>query len=166
MAGIPTGLPGMPLLTTKLFVPRARSDLVVRPRLLARLAQASDGRCTLVTGQAGVGKTTLLAAWLATREHPVAWLSLDERGQDPLRFVRYLVAAVQTVAPGCGATALAWLEAPETDVEIVLTSLVNDLAAHPTEPCWCSTTTTSSGPRPCTTPSRSCSVTCRPRPTW
>jgi LuxR family maltose regulon positive regulatory protein len=72
MAGIPTGLPGIPLLTTKLFVPTTRSDLVIRPRLLDRLADGGGARCTLLAAQAGAGKTTLLAAWLASRESPVA----------------------------------------------------------------------------------------------
>jgi LuxR family transcriptional regulator, maltose regulon positive regulatory protein len=130
--GVHMSLPGIPLLTTKLFVPRARPDLVVRPRLLTRLAHADDGcRCTLLSAQAGAGKTTLLAAWLATREHSAAWLSLDDGDQDVQRFVRYLVAAFQTVAPGCGTTALSWLDAPAADVEAVLTSLVNDVAALP-----------------------------------
>jgi LuxR family transcriptional regulator, maltose regulon positive regulatory protein len=125
-------LPGIPLLTTKLFVPRVRPDVVVRPRLLTRLAQAQEGcRCTLLSAQAGAGKTTLLAAWLAEREHPTAWLSLDEGDQDVHRFVRYLVAAFQRVAPGCGTTALTWLDAPAADIEAVLTTLVNDVAALP-----------------------------------
>jgi len=135
MASNPTGvpaIPAIPLLTTKLFVPRARADLVVRPRLLDRLAHPDDGcRCTLLSAPAGAGKTTLLAAWLATRELPAAWLSLDERDQDVHRFVRYLVAAFQSVAPGCGTTTLAWLDVPEAAVEAVLTSLVNDVARLP-----------------------------------
>jgi LuxR family maltose regulon positive regulatory protein len=127
----PGGPPGIPLLRTKLFLPRARRDLVVRPRLLARLAQADGCRCMLLSAPAGAGKTTLLAAWLAAREDPAAWLSLDERDQDVHRFVRYLVAAFQSVAPSCGATALAWLDVPEVDVEALLTSLVNDVAGLP-----------------------------------
>jgi len=131
MAGTPAGVPGIPLLTTKLFVPTARSDLVVRPRLLERLTDGAGARFTLLTAQAGAGKTTLLAAWLASRGSPVAWLSLDERDQDAHRFVRYVIAAFQTIAPGCGATALAWLEGSPSPVELVLTSLLNDVAALP-----------------------------------
>ena len=130
MAGIPATEADFPLLKTKLFVPRMRSDLVVRPRLIERLGHGG-ARCTLLTAQAGAGKTTLLAAWLAQRESPVAWLSLDERDQEPHRFVRYLVAALRTVAPDCGRAALAWLDGPPVPVDVVLTSLINDLAALP-----------------------------------
>jgi ATP/maltotriose-dependent transcriptional regulator MalT len=130
MAGIASAGSGIPLLTTKLFVPRARPDLVVRPRLLAGLVR--DGaRCTLLAAQAGAGKTSLLAAWLAEHERAAAWLSLDERDQDEHRFVRYLAAALQTVAPGCGHTALSWLDGPSVPIDAVLTSLLNDAAALP-----------------------------------
>ena len=124
------------LLTTKLFVPRARTDLIPRPRLLRRLDESlTRGRCTLVSAAAGSGKTSLLAAWLASIHHPVAWLTLDERDQDVHQLLRYLVAALQAVSPTCGRAALAWLDAPTPpSAEGVLTSLLNDLAALP-GPC-------------------------------
>src|SRR5262249_34964578 len=56
-------VPG-PLLATKLYAPRARADLVPRPRLTARLAAGVRGPLTLITAPAGFGKTTLLAEWL------------------------------------------------------------------------------------------------------
>ena len=107
------GAVGLPLLATKLFVPRPRPDLVPRPRLLARLdAGLEGGRCSLLSASAGAGKTSLLAAWLAQLDRPVAWLTLDERDQDVGQVLRYLVAACQTIAPACGRRALAWLDAP------------------------------------------------------
>jgi len=36
-----------------------------------------------LSAPAGAGKTSLLAAWLAQLDRPVAWLTLDERDQDP-----------------------------------------------------------------------------------
>jgi LuxR family maltose regulon positive regulatory protein len=127
------GAAGLPLLATKLFVPRPHPDLVPRPRLLARLdAGLEAGRCSLLSAPAGAGKTSLLADWLAQLDRPVAWLTLDERDQDAHQVLRYLVAAVQTIAPVCGRGALAWLEAPQPPPpEVVVTGLVNDLAALP-----------------------------------
>ena len=124
---------GLPLLATKLFAPRPRPDLVPRPRLLARLdAGLEAGRCSLLSAPAGAGKTSLLAAWLAQLDRPVAWLTLDERDQAADQVLRYLVAACQTIAPACGRGALAWLEAPRPPApEVVVTELVNDLAALP-----------------------------------
>jgi ATP/maltotriose-dependent transcriptional regulator MalT len=121
------------LLATKLFVPRPRPDLVQRPRLLARLDEGLDeGHCSLLSAPAGAGKTSLLAAWVAQLDRPVAWLALDERDQEVHQVLRYLVASVQTIAPECGRAALALLDAPPTaPPEVVLTSLVNDIAALP-----------------------------------
>jgi LuxR family maltose regulon positive regulatory protein len=127
------GAAGLPLLTTKLFVPRPRPDLVPRPRLLARLDAGLDAdRCSLLSAPAGAGKTSLLAAWLDRLDRPVAWLTLDERDQDAGQVLRYLVAALQTIAPACGRGVLAWFEVPRPPPpEVVLTALVNDLVALP-----------------------------------
>jgi LuxR family maltose regulon positive regulatory protein len=127
------GAAGLPLLATKLFVPRPRPDLVPRPRLLTHLDAGLDvGRCSLLSAPAGAGKTSLLAAWLASLDRPVGWLTLDERDQSADQVLRYLVAACQTIAPACGRRALAWLDAPQPpSPEVVVTELVNDLAALP-----------------------------------
>ncbi|MGA9349650.1 MAG: hypothetical protein WBW48_12725 [Anaerolineae bacterium] len=53
----------MPLLTTKLYIPRARPDLVSRPRLIERLNAGLHRKLTLVSAPAGFGKTTLLSEW-------------------------------------------------------------------------------------------------------
>ena len=61
----------------------------------------------------------------------VAWLSLDEGDNDPLRFLTYLVAALQTIEAGIGAGLLGALQSPgfanantPPPAEIVLTSLI------------------------------------------
>jgi LuxR family maltose regulon positive regulatory protein len=121
------------LLATKLHTPRARPDLVARPSLLARLdAGLATGTLTLLAAPAGSGKTTLLAAWLVRLGYPVAWLSLDDGDQDLGLFLRYLVAALQTVAPGCGRGVLALLQSARTPPPAaLLTPLINELAAVP-----------------------------------
>src|SRR5437763_4516273 len=90
----PGRAPVDPLLATKLAVPPARPALVSRPRLIARLVAGLQGPFTLLSAPAGSGKTTLLSAWRASPEGPklpVAWVSLDEGGNDPTRFWRYVV---------------------------------------------------------------------------
>src|SRR5215216_1010688 len=59
-----TGVPAPQLLATKLYLPRARPDLVARARLFARLDAGLQRVLTLVCAPAGFGKTTLLAEWL------------------------------------------------------------------------------------------------------
>lgn len=120
------------LLTTKLYRPPPRAQSVVRQRLLDRLERGLAHRITLIAAPAGFGKTTLLSQWLETCPHPVAWLALDARDGEPTRFLAYLIAAVQTVAPQFGAGALALLLAPQPpSPTAMMTTLINELAALP-----------------------------------
>src|SRR5450756_3168333 len=121
-----------PLLETKLHVPRVRRGLVPRPRLSERLSRGAESALTLVSAPAGFGKTTLLTEWLAAAPadgRSVAWLSLDQRDNDPALFWTYLVAALQTAVHGVGASALSLLQSPPSPMEEVLATLLNDLHA-------------------------------------
>src|SRR6185503_16172731 len=93
-----------PLLETKLHVPRLRRTLVARPRLSEHLSRGAKSALTLVSAPAGFGKTTLLTKWLADApaDGCAAWLSLDQRDNDPAVFWTYLIAALQTAVPGVG----------------------------------------------------------------
>jgi LuxR family maltose regulon positive regulatory protein len=105
---------------------------VRRPRLLKRLERGLDHKLTLVSAPAGFGKTTLLSAWVAEAERPVAWVSLDESDADLVRFLTYLVSALQTVKVNVGKNVLGVLQAPQPPViESVLTALINEIAAIP-----------------------------------
>src|SRR5690242_3484519 len=118
-----------PLLETKLHVPRWRRSLVARPRLSERLSRGAESALTLVSAPAGFGKTTLLAEWLAVAaadERSVAWLSLDQRDNDPALFWTYLVAALNTGVTGEDAVPL---QPPQPPNEAGLVALLNDLGA-------------------------------------
>ena len=122
------------ILATKLYVPPPRADLVLRPRLVERLNEGlSSGRkLTLISASAGFGKTTLVSEWVAGFEQPVAWLSLDEGDDDPTRFLTYLVAALQTVAPSIGAGLLGVLQSRQPPpAESILTALLNEIITVP-----------------------------------
>jgi LuxR family maltose regulon positive regulatory protein len=119
-----------PLLTTKLYIPPVRRDLVPRPRLIERLEEGVQRghRLTLVSAPAGFGKTTLLSEWVATCGRPVAWLSLDSGDNDLARFLAYLIAALQTIEDGVGAGVLDRLQAPQRPpLEESLTALINQI---------------------------------------
>ena len=137
-----------PLLETKLYVPRRRRGLVPRPRLSERLSRGAEPTLTLVSAPAGFGKTTLLAEWLAAAPaggRSAAWLSLDQSDNDPASFWTYLIAALQTAAPGVGAGALALLQSPAAaDRGGPRHAAQRARAPSRTTSCWCSTTTTSS----------------------
>ncbi len=123
------------LLTTKLYVPRVRHSLVLRRRLIERLNEGLDRRLTLISAPAGYGKTTLVSEWVqaiggVSPPIAIAWLSLDEDDNDPVRFLTYLVAALQMVDPNIGQTAQGMLQTPQPHPpESLLTTLINDMAA-------------------------------------
>ena len=131
-----------PILATKLYIPPPRSKIVLRSRLIERLNEGLSSGCklTLISASAGFGKTTLVSEWVAGCQRPVAWLSLDEGDNDPVRFLTYLVAALQTlalsevegIASNIGAGVLAVLQSPQPPaIESILTALLNEIAAIP-----------------------------------
>ena len=123
-----------PLLTTKLYIPPPRPSVVPRPRLIERLNEGltASRKLTLISASAGFGKTTLVSEWVASCGQPVAWLSLDEGDNDPARFLTYLVAALQTIAPKIGAGVLAALQSPQPPPsEAILTTLLNEITTLP-----------------------------------
>ncbi len=101
------------LLTTKLCIPPARPDLISRPRLIERLNAGLHRKLTLISAPAGFGKTTLLSEWAAGCRRPVAWVSLDEGDNDLVRFLAYLVGALQKVDKAIGQSVQGLLQSPQ-----------------------------------------------------
>jgi LuxR family maltose regulon positive regulatory protein len=146
-----------PLLATKLYIPAPRPNIVPRQHLVERLNEGLHCKLTLISAPAGFGKTILVGEWVAslsselrvksselprlelilnsqlsTLNYRVAWLSLDEADADPARFLSYLVAALQTIAPAIGAGVLGVLRSPQPPPpEAMLTALLNDIDAIP-----------------------------------
>ena len=119
------------LLATKLHVPRPRPGFVPRPRLAGALGEGLARRLILVCAPAGSGKTALLAGWARSGNRPVAWLSLDAADNDPVRFWRHVVAALDRARPGIGERVGPLLGPPAPpSFEGLVTALINDLAAQ------------------------------------
>lgn len=118
------------LLSTKLHVPHARINGVSRPRLTEKLLTAvkRPGSFVLLSGPAGFGKTTLLGDFVSELKCPVAWVSVDEGDNDPIRFWTYLITACQSIQRGVGESGLALLQSPQPlPDETIPTLLINDL---------------------------------------
>jgi len=139
-----------PLLRTKFYVPPARPEWVSRPRLLAMLDGGLNCKLTLLSAPAGFGKTTLLAAWRgaqgsasaapparASRSQDasslslpaaVAWLSLDEEDNDPVRFWTHFITALRESPAALGKVALATLDAPQPPpIQVLVSNLLNEI---------------------------------------
>jgi LuxR family maltose regulon positive regulatory protein len=116
------------LFYTKLNRPRLTGDLVPRPGLLDHLNRRLERPLALVVAPAGYGKTTLVSAWLESRDGPSAWLSLDEHDNDLTTFLTYFLAAIQTMFPEVCADCEALLRAAALPpVSVIVRSLVNEL---------------------------------------
>lgn len=117
----------IPLIATKMFVPRVRRDVVLRDRLLKRVSQGGSARIVIVSAPPGFGKTTLLAEWVQRGDadsRQVAWLSLGSTENDPTTFWAYVVASLRAAVPALADLASDAQFAPAH----VVTSLVNALA--------------------------------------
>ncbi len=121
-----------PILTTKLYIPPPRPKIVLRPRLIERLNEGMHRKLTLISAPVGYGKTTVLSEWISQSERCVTWVSLDEGDNDPVRFLTYLIAALQKLDAQIGRKSLALMQAPSLPpIEAILTILLNEIAAFP-----------------------------------
>ncbi len=128
-----------PILTTKLYSPPPRPEFVARLHLIERLNLGLHRKLSLISAPAGFGKTTLISSWLRgleKEESPTAnlqspkfaWLSLDEADNDSSRFLSYLIAALQMIAPNIGQNAWEALQTSQPPPpESLLTTLLNEL---------------------------------------
>ena len=84
------------LLKTKMMIPPQRPGIIVRPHLVKLLNEGQNQRykLTLISAKAGSGKTTLVSEWVHVQTRPAVWLSLDSNDNDPLRFIKYLLTAL------------------------------------------------------------------------
>ena len=124
-----------PLLKTKLHIPQRRPDTVPRSRLIHQLNERIQRKLTLITAPAGYGKTSLAAEWIHTLQsegvfkNRITWLYLEEADSEPTRFLSYVIAALQQVAPEIGVDALGLFEMAQTPpITAVLNELLNDLS--------------------------------------
>ena len=117
------------LLITKLSIPPPCQILVPRPRLTNALSKALISALTLVSAPAGYGKTTLVSSWLRQNDVSSTWLSLDEGDNDPLRFLQYLVIALQKIVPEIQPDLLTVLQGAQPgSSQALLNILINQIA--------------------------------------
>jgi len=129
-----SGKPARPLLTVKHVIPPPREDMVARERLVRQLRQA-ETRLTLVVAPAGWGKTSLLSEWAADPEEKrrIAWVSLDESDDEPVRFWTYVLTALRDASDAISDGPLQALAAVGVSpVDLALPTLLNELAASAT----------------------------------
>lgn len=119
-------------LRTKLLPPRPAPELLSRPRLTERLLANLAHPVTLVTANAGSGKTTLVADFLRTHDRQFVWYQLDHTDADPFVFLGYVTFGIQQVVPGFGQAMFPYLQEsagelsqhPEEAVDVLLNEVL------------------------------------------
>ena len=84
---------------SKLRRPVVRPGSVRRLALIDRLRKGGSFPVMSVVAPAGYGKTTLLSQWAERNGQAFAWVSLDERDNDPKVLLTYVAEALDAVEP-------------------------------------------------------------------
>jgi len=119
-------------LRTKLLLPRPAPELLSRPRLIERLVTNLTNPLTLVTANAGSGKTTLVADFLRTQDRQFVWYQLDHTDADAFVFLGYLTFGIQQIVPDFGKAMFAYFQEasgelaqnPERAVDVLINEVL------------------------------------------
>src|ERR1041385_4404550 len=121
-------------LRTKLLPPRPAPEILARPRLISRLQTDLTLPVTLITANAGSGKTTLVADFLRQHEYSYVWYQLDHTDADPSAFLGYLAYGIQQRVPGFGEQLFAYLQQspdlaqqPERAADVFLNEILESI---------------------------------------
>jgi LuxR family maltose regulon positive regulatory protein len=110
-----------------LHIPLPRGRQVSRLQLVAEINTSLDRKLTLVSAPAGFGKTTLVSEWSRQADRAVTWFSIDRGDNDVVRFLSYLIAALQHIESGFGYEGLEMLDGTHSpSVQKLLVSLINE----------------------------------------
>src|SRR5262252_5520235 len=125
-------------LRTKLAPPRPAPALLPRPRLMERLAANLSRAVTLVTANAGAGKTTLVADFVREYAPRFVWYQLDHTDADPAVFLSYIAYGIRQFVPDFGQATLAYLRQSPAEVgqrpERAVDALLNEALDHIDQP--------------------------------
>ena len=91
--------PVFDLVASKLRRPLVRQGTVQRSTLIERLRGDDRRPIVSVVAPPGYGKTTVLAQWAERNGQSFAWVSVDERDNDPKVLLPYIAEALNGVEP-------------------------------------------------------------------
>jgi LuxR family transcriptional regulator, maltose regulon positive regulatory protein len=126
------------LLRTKLLPPRLLPNLLSRPRLVERLRANLRQPVTLITANAGSGKTTLVAEFVRQHSARFVWYQLDHTDTDPTIFPAYIVQGIKQLVAGFGESTLSYIEQSAAEIarapERVADVLINEILEQVEQP--------------------------------
>jgi len=126
----------IPIVRTKIIIPRRRSEILSRHRLLEILDNVIDLKLLILAAPAGYGKTSLMIDFTYHTQLPVCWFALDTLDIDAQRFIAHFISSIRNRYPGFGTasfSALQNINQDKLDLDAVITAIVNDCYENVTE---------------------------------
>ncbi len=118
-----------PVTRTKILVPRRRTEIITRQRLLDTLNEVLDNKLMIIAAPAGYGKTSLLVDYFTRNEIPVCWYALDALDSDAERFIAHFIASINLRFPKFGRSSSSALNNASHDalnIDSLVTTIIND----------------------------------------
>lgn len=118
------------VLTTKLQPPSLKPNTLRRERLLKLLKNNLERKLVLITGDAGYGKTTLLAQVMKEEDLPCVFYDLDKGDSDLVVFLSYMVNGLEKIQPGMASRCKGLLDQGGEvgkNYELLFGTLINEL---------------------------------------
>jgi LuxR family transcriptional regulator, maltose regulon positive regulatory protein len=126
----------IPVIRTKIIIPRRRSEIITRPRLLKIIDNVIDLKLLILAAPAGYGKTSLMIDFANHTQLPVCWFSLDALDVDAQRFIAHFLSSISNHYPAFGAASFAALQninQDKLDLDAVINAIINDCYENITE---------------------------------
>ncbi|MHB8136180.1 MAG: tetratricopeptide repeat protein [Anaerolineaceae bacterium] len=126
----------VPVVRTKIIIPRRRTEILSRPRLLSILENVLDLKLLILAAPAGYGKTSLLIDFTYHTQLPVCWFAIDALDSDPQRFIAHFINSIANRFPTFGEasfSALSNLDQDSLNLDPVISAIINDAYEHITE---------------------------------
>lgn len=120
----------IPVVMTKIRVPRWPAGLLSRRRLVDFLHTHLDRKLILIAAPAGYGKTSLLTDFAHDTELPVCWYTLDPFDHDLRVFLEHLIAAIAVRFTNFGERSRAFLRGttdPGHDLYPLVATLLQEI---------------------------------------
>ena len=115
---------------TRILLPRRRSHLLSRQRLLDLLFDLLDNKFTILIAPAGYGKTSLLIDFANHIELPVCWYAVDKLDHQLVRFVAHFIASLNLKFPKFGRSSTSALDNAtqgKLNLDHLVATIVNDV---------------------------------------
>lgn len=89
----------LPILPIKLYTPLPTERYVSRQQLIDRVQTGINSRATIISAPLRLEKRPCFPRLAGTRNTKVAWYSLDEDDNEPVRFFAYIAASLRPLEP-------------------------------------------------------------------